>query len=114
MNALELRVGCQAGECAGEMRMPRARENVLPAIGFEQGLLDHANLEPGQLSPAGPGKVIAVSSGLPLHNPVDGADQLDQLADRDIACCTAGVGIDAAPLQLVHDGVLALLLPVEE
>src|SRR6516162_2600198 len=35
MNALELGVGCQAGERAGKMRVPRAGEDVLPAVGFE-------------------------------------------------------------------------------
>src|SRR6516164_8393775 len=46
LNAPELGVGCQAGERAGEMWVLRARKDVLPAVGFEKGLLDHAGLEP--------------------------------------------------------------------
>src|SRR6516165_2497982 len=46
MNAFELGLGCQAGERAGEMWVLRARKDVLPAVGFEKGLLDHAGLEP--------------------------------------------------------------------
>ena len=82
MNALELRVGRQAGECAGEMRVPGTGEDVLKAVGLEQRLLDHAGLELGQPASAGSDKVIAVGSGLRLHNPVDCPDQLDQLVDR--------------------------------
>src|SRR6516164_3215630 len=81
MNAPELGLGCQAGERAGEMWVLRARKDVLPAVGFEKGLLDHAGLEPVELAPTGSGKVIAVDSGLLLHNPVDCPDQLDQLVD---------------------------------
>src|ERR1700758_3144010 len=63
---------------------------------------------------AGSDKVIAVGSGLPLYNPVDCPDQLDQLVDRHIARRIASAGIEAAPLQFVHDCVLAFLLPVKE
>src|SRR5215831_3920710 len=66
VNTPELGVGRQAGERAGEMRVPRAGEDVLPAVGFEQGLLDHAGLELGQPPPAGSSKVIAVGGGLPM------------------------------------------------
>ena len=44
MNAPELGIGGQAGECAGEVGMPGAGEDVLKAIGFEQGLQDRAGL----------------------------------------------------------------------
>src|SRR6516162_1062254 len=114
MNPLELLTGRQAGECAGKMRVPGTGEDVLKAVGLEQRLLDHTGLELGQPASAGSDKVIAVGSGLPLHNPVDCPDELDQLVNRHIARHIASASINAAPLQFVHDGVLALLLPVKE
>src|SRR6516165_9800238 len=91
-----------------------AREDVLKPVGLEHGLLDHASLRFAQLAPASPSKVLGVGGGLRLHDRIDRSDQLDQLVDREIPRRCADPGIEASPLELVHDRVLAFLSPMEE
>src|SRR5262249_3892308 len=64
VDAIELRVGRQVGEGTGEIGVAGAGKDVLPTIGLKQRLLDGANLECAQPSPASPGEVVAVSNRL--------------------------------------------------
>src|SRR5215471_247763 len=84
MNAPELGIGGQAGECAGEMGMPGAGEDVLKSVSLEHGLLHHASLGRGQFATACLDKVFSVASGLHLHDRIDRSNQLDQLVHREI------------------------------
>ena len=114
MNPPELGIGGQAGECAGEVGMPGAGENVLKAVSLEHGLLHHAGLGRGQLATACPNKVFGIGGGLLVHDSVNRPDQLDQLVDSQITRRWADSRVEAPPLELIHDCVLAFLLPVEE
>ena len=59
-------------------------------------------------------EVGRIRPGLHLQQAVDAADEFDQLADRRIARGRRERRVLAHPLELVEDGVLRLLLPVEQ
>src|SRR5215471_5490493 len=114
VNAPQLGIGGQAGECAGEMGMPGAGQDVLKAVCLEHGLLDHAGLGRGQLTAACPNKICGIGRGLRLHDSIHRPHQLDQLVHRQIPRRWADARVEAPPLELIHDRVLAFLFPVEE
>ena len=55
-------------------------------------------------------EVVGVGCRLGLQDPVDGADQLDQVVHRRVARLGRELRVLARPLQLVEDRVLRLLL----
>src|SRR5215469_16771199 len=114
MNAPELGICGQAGECAGELGMPGAGEDVLKAVSLEHRLLNHASLRLDQFPPASPSKVLGVGGGLRLYDRIDRPDELDQLVDRKIPRRWADARVEAPPLEFIHDRVLAFLLPMKE
>src|SRR6516162_7334163 len=67
VDTVERRIRRQASERGDEVRMPSTREDVLKSMGSQQRLLDDVHLRRPQVSSAGPGEVVTVGSGLPLH-----------------------------------------------
>src|SRR5262249_60887269 len=59
-------------------------------------------------------EVSRVGFGLSLQDAVHRSDQIDEFVDRPLALLSRQLSVVAHPLELIEDGVLALLPPVIE
>ena len=86
---------------------------VLPAVRLDEEILDRVLFVIPEVAIAEPQEVCGVHRGLPLHDAIDGADEVDQVADRGIPFLGRQPGIDAPPLELIQNHVLTFVAPVK-
>ena len=99
------------------MRVPRARKDVLPPIGFKHQLLDGFSLWVTETPPKHRHDmhgVLRILGSLDLQEPVDGTYELDEFVHGFIARAWIDRCVMPHPLELIEDGVLGFLLPVIE
>jgi hypothetical protein len=115
-SALAMRSPCggrdQAAENLGEARLLHARDDVLPAVGLEQGGLQRHGLGHGHRAAADLHEVAGIRLRLGLQDAVHGADQGDQVVHRPVTRLRVQPRVLAPPLELVEHRVLRLLPPV--
>src|SRR5215475_4487317 len=93
--------------------MLRPGQNVLPPVRFEDSSVQGLLLRLTQGAPTCGSPIVGISLSLGLEDAVDGPNQLDQFIDPLISLRGCYRGIVALPLQLIHNGVLALLFPMK-
>src|SRR6185369_3437240 len=114
LDASHLRRRDERGEQRLEARLGNARDDVLPAVRLQEGVADLLNARCAErIAPVGD-EVAGVGVRLRLQDPVDRADERDQVVDRSVAFARRQLRVLAVPLELVEDGVLRLLAPVEQ
>ena len=92
--------------------MPDPRKDILPAIGPENPGFDAVDLFRAEGSAADVQEIRCIGQALLLQDAVHVADKSDQLVNGPVPFPGGQLAVLPGPLQLVHDGVGGLFLPV--
>ena len=94
--------------------MPCPGQDVLPMIGMTERRFQLLPMVTAQWPPAAFGEVTRVVGRLPTQDAVYRANELNEFIDRPVSALGRDRLVMTNQFEFVHNGVLALLLPMIE